>query len=153
MIAPMGRRGSVSRAWLVRTLGLLAAAALACGCVGRAQAFEDWNAAWTAEVSDRTGDVVSIEVLDAALPGADLAGDTVRVQSVDPRTVEIAWLGGACSDCAHFSLAAAAADRVGLRYDIGAPCDVPSAAGYALAIRFRRPIDPASITAIPDWGP
>jgi hypothetical protein len=149
----MGHRTSVSRASCCRTLALLAGAAIALGCVARAQGFEDWNTAWTADVSDRTGGVASIQVLDAAGPGDQLAADAVRLRNLDPTTVEVAWLGGACVACAHFSLAPESGARIDLRYDIGAPCDVPATAGYAVEIRFRHPIDAGSIVAVPDWGP
>lgn len=149
----MGRPTPSAVASIPRKAALLAAAAFALGCVPQAHAFEDWNAAWTAEVSDRTGGVASIEVLDAADPGPDLTREAIRLWNVDASTIEVAWRGGACMDCAHFSLAPAPAERIGLRYDIGPPCDVPAAAGYGMTIRFAHPVDAAAITAIPDWGP
>jgi hypothetical protein len=149
----MGRRSSVLRASTWRLPALVALAVLAGGCVARELGFEDWNNWWTADVSDRTGDVVSIDVLDAAGPGADLASDGVRVRNVDASTIEVAWLGGTCVDCARFSITPESGDRIGLRYDIGPPCDTPAAAGYAVEIRFRHPVEAAAIMPIPDWGP
>lgn len=144
----MGRR-----AVLHRVVVILAGAALVLGCVPRAQGFEDSTATWRAEVSDRTGSVASIHVLDAAAPGPALAGDGVRLENLGPSTVEVAWPGGSCVDSARFSLAPAQGDAIDLRYDIGAPCPVPAAGGYAVEISFRHPIDARTITAVPDWGP
>lgn len=144
----MGRRIAIPRGVL-----LFAGAGLVLGCLPRAQSFEDWTDAWTAEVSDRTGSVAAIEVRDAAEPGPELVADTVRLHNLAPSVVEVAWLGGGCASCAHFSLLSASDARIELRYDIGAACMVPSASGYALRIRFAHPIDAATITPIPDWGP
>ena len=149
----MGARGPRHPALAPRIVLLLGCALLVPGCVPHAQAFEDWNTAWTAELSDRTGAVAAIDVLDAASPGAALAADIVRLQNLDPSTVEVAWLGGTCSDCAHFSLSSDARVGIELRYDIGAACDQPAPGGYALRIRVAHPVDAAAITPIPDWGP
>lgn len=149
----MGRPASVSRASVRRTVALLAGALVMLGCVPRAQGFRDWNDRWTADVSDRTNSVAAIEVLDAAAPGPELAADAVRLQNVDPTTVEIAWLGGACMSAARFSLASEPGAVIDLRYDLGAPCAVPAPSGYALDVHFRRPVDARSIVAVPDWGP
>jgi hypothetical protein len=149
----MGRRASVRRASSWQALAFAAVSVVVLGCVGHAQGFRDWNDHWAADVSDRTGAVASIAVLDAAGPGSDLAADAIRVRNVTPTTIEVAWPGGSCVTLAHFSLASDAGARIDLRYDIGAPCDDPAPAGYAVDIRFRQPLDAGSIVAIPDWGP
>ncbi|HYL40289.1 MAG TPA: hypothetical protein VET90_03175 [Candidatus Binatus sp.] len=134
-------------------IGLAAGAALVVGCVVRAQGFEARNATWRAEVTDRTGTVASVAVLDAAGGGAALASDTVRLQNLDARTIEVAWLGGSCVGEARFSLAPEPNDAIALRYEIGPLCSTSAAAGYAFQIRFVRPVDSSTIDAAPDWGP
>ncbi|HYL41406.1 MAG TPA: hypothetical protein VET90_08865 [Candidatus Binatus sp.] len=141
----------MGRPW--RTLVLAAGAAVVAGCVARAQGFEARNATLRAEVSDRTGSVASIRLLDRPGTGGVLAAEAVRLSNLDPETVEVAWLGGPCLDEARFSLAPQPADAIGLRYEIGGPCALPGAAGYALQIRFRSPVDAATIQVTSDWGP
>jgi hypothetical protein len=136
-----------------RAIAVLVGAALVCGCVGRAQGFAGRAATWRAELVDRTGAVASIHLLEAAPPTADLPSHAVRLRNLGPTVVEVAWRGGPCLACARFSLAAGRGDKVDLRYDIGAPCDGPTSADYALEIRFDRPIDARSISAVTSWGP
>ena len=149
----MGPRSAVTRASACRLLTLVTASVLALGCVARAQGFEAWNAAWRADLSDRTGTVTSIKVLDRAGPGADLVTDSVRIRNLDARTIEVAWLGGRCVTDARFSLAPEPGDTIGLRYEIGGPCAAADATGYALEIQFARAVAAATIDAVPDWGP
>ena len=111
----MGRRPSNLPAFAGRALVLVAGAAIALGCVARAQGFEAWNGAFRADVSDRTGTVASIAVLERPGPGSELAGGAIRLRNVDRRTVEVAWLGGACATNARFSLAPEPNDAIGLR--------------------------------------
>jgi hypothetical protein len=134
-------------------LALLCLAGLAIGCMPPLGVFKAWTATWTVELSDRTGSVASIRILDAAGPGAPLVSDGVRLRNLDSTTIEVAWLGGSCVDCVHFSFAPARNAAVGLRYALGAPCDRASAAGFALAIGFDREIDARDIAATSDWGP
>jgi hypothetical protein len=126
---------------------------LVCGCLGRAQGFGDRNDAWAADLSDRTGTVSSIHVLDRPEVVGDLPSDTVRVRNVSPTIVEVAWAGGPCLDCAHFTLAPWRGDEVSLRYDLGPPCVDRPAVRFALEIRFDRPTDAAAINAVSNWGP
>jgi len=139
---------AVRRPALAFAVGLLVT-----GCLGRVQGFADWTSDWRTELDDRTGAVSSIAVLDGAGPVDDLSSDTVRLRNVGPTVIEVAWMGGACLDCARFSLAPGRGSDLDLRYDLGPPCEEPVAIGYAFEIRFVHAIDAGSIVVTPNWGP
>jgi len=126
--------------------------------MARAQEFEATSASWTTEVSDRTGSVAAISIVDNPGAWTDLAADSVALRNLSPTVVEIAWKGAACTDCAHFDLTPSDGDGLELRYDLGSPPDrcvirPDTILVYALDIRFIAPVDVARITAVPSCGP